>query len=83
MASAKLASIPDADIDPNGVFKYVLIRVNSTEDDDSSKDIVRGYAWAEYHGKEVVEWMEVWSLECSRDRVAACRVLVNQINWRA
>ena len=49
MASAKLASIPDADIDPDGVFKYVLIRVNSTEDDDSSKDIVRGYAWAEYH----------------------------------
>ena len=33
MASAKLASIPDADIDPDGVFKYVLIRVHSTEDD--------------------------------------------------
>lgn len=49
MASAKLASIRDADIDPNGVFKYVLIRVHCTED-DSSKDIVRGYAWAEYHG---------------------------------
>ncbi|XP_041916020.1 14 kDa phosphohistidine phosphatase [Alosa pseudoharengus] len=48
MATAKFVSIPDADIDPNGVFKYVLIRVHSTED-DSSKDIVRGYAWAEYH----------------------------------
>ncbi|KAL2099478.1 hypothetical protein ACEWY4_003872 [Coilia grayii] len=49
MASAKLASIPDADIDPNGVFKYVLIRVHSTDDESISKDIVRGYAWAEYH----------------------------------
>ncbi|XP_036385393.1 14 kDa phosphohistidine phosphatase [Megalops cyprinoides] len=50
MAAERLANIPEADIDPNGVFKYVLIRVHSTEEgDDSSVDIVRGYAWAEYH----------------------------------
>ncbi|KAJ8413856.1 hypothetical protein AAFF_G00064540 [Aldrovandia affinis] len=51
MANAeRLAAIPEADIDPNGTFKYVLIRVHSTEKgDDASVDIVRGYAWAEYH----------------------------------
>ncbi|XP_030624234.1 14 kDa phosphohistidine phosphatase isoform X2 [Chanos chanos] len=51
MASERLAKIPEVDIDPDGVFKYVLIRVHSKEDDDSSVDIVRGYAWAEYHGQ--------------------------------
>ncbi|XP_028829646.1 14 kDa phosphohistidine phosphatase [Denticeps clupeoides] len=48
MASARLASIPEVAIDPDGVFKYVLIRVHNTED-DSSVDVVRGFAWAEYH----------------------------------
>nr|ACI67877.1 14 kDa phosphohistidine phosphatase [Salmo salar] len=49
-AAALIANIPEAEIDPTGVFKYVLIRVHSKEDgDDSSVDIVRGYAWAEYH----------------------------------
>ena len=49
MAAERLAKIPEADIDPNGVFKYVLIRVHSKED-ESYVDIVRGYSWAEYHG---------------------------------
>ncbi|XP_056100267.1 14 kDa phosphohistidine phosphatase [Rhinichthys klamathensis goyatoka] len=48
MSAERLAKIPEADLDPNGVFKYVLIRVHS-KDDDSYVDIVRGYAWAEYH----------------------------------
>uniref|UniRef100_A0A8C2IQ67 14 kDa phosphohistidine phosphatase n=1 Tax=Cyprinus carpio TaxID=7962 RepID=A0A8C2IQ67_CYPCA len=48
MSAERLAKIPEVDLDPNGVFKYVLIRVNS-KDDDSYVDIVRGYAWAEYH----------------------------------
>ncbi|XP_043077684.1 14 kDa phosphohistidine phosphatase [Puntigrus tetrazona] len=48
MSAERLAKIPEVDLDPNGVFKYVLIRVNSN-DDDSYVDIVRGYAWAEYH----------------------------------
>ncbi|XP_023647393.1 14 kDa phosphohistidine phosphatase [Paramormyrops kingsleyae] len=50
MAAARLAAVPAVDIDPSGVFKYVLIRVRSTEEgNDSSVDIVRGYSWAEYH----------------------------------
>ncbi|XP_016346750.1 14 kDa phosphohistidine phosphatase-like [Sinocyclocheilus anshuiensis] len=48
MSTECLAKIPEVDLDPNGVFKYVLIRVHS-KDDDSYVDIVRGYAWAEYH----------------------------------
>ncbi|KAG7279270.1 hypothetical protein CRUP_033206 [Coryphaenoides rupestris] len=45
-----MADVPQAEIDPTGVFKYVLIRVHSKEDgDDSEIDIVRGYSWAEYH----------------------------------
>lgn len=50
MAAERLAKVPEVDLDPNGVFKYVLIRVHS-KDDDSYVDIVRGYAWAEYHGR--------------------------------
>ncbi|XP_035463850.1 14 kDa phosphohistidine phosphatase [Scophthalmus maximus] len=50
-AAALMMNIPPADIDPSGVFKYVLIRVHSREegDDDAGVDIVRGYGWAEYH----------------------------------
>lgn len=55
-AAALMANIPQADIDPSGVFKYVLIRVHSREEgDDSEVDIVRGYSWAEYHGKVSTE----------------------------
>lgn len=53
-AAALMANIPRVDIDPSGVFKYVLIRVHSKEEgDDSEIDIVRGYGWAEYHGEQV------------------------------
>ncbi|XP_059214234.1 14 kDa phosphohistidine phosphatase [Centropristis striata] len=49
-AAALMADLPRADIDPSGVFKYVLIRVHSREEgDDSELDIVRGYGWAEFH----------------------------------
>lgn len=69
MSAERLAKIPEADLDPNGVFKYVLIRVHS-EDDDSYVDIVRGYAWAEYHGKDAFicldEWQERQVEECAR-----------------
>uniref|UniRef100_A0A8C2IP37 14 kDa phosphohistidine phosphatase n=1 Tax=Cyprinus carpio TaxID=7962 RepID=A0A8C2IP37_CYPCA len=57
MSAERLAKIPEVDLDPNGVFKYVLIRVNS-KDDDSYVDIVRGYAWAEYHGRVVCTFTE-------------------------
>ncbi|XP_035684863.1 14 kDa phosphohistidine phosphatase-like isoform X2 [Branchiostoma floridae] len=46
-AEAKLAAIPDVEIDPDGKFKYILIRCHGPG--DVSKDIVRGFAWAEYH----------------------------------
>uniref|UniRef100_A0A8D0H160 14 kDa phosphohistidine phosphatase n=1 Tax=Sphenodon punctatus TaxID=8508 RepID=A0A8D0H160_SPHPU len=50
MAAAEgLSRIPDVDIDPDGVFKYVLIRVRPAEGAGPGKDIVRGYSWAEYH----------------------------------
>lgn len=50
MAAVGLSKIPDVDIDPDGVFKYVLIRVyQSGGGPDEGKDIVRGYGWAEYH----------------------------------
>ncbi|TNN41875.1 phosphohistidine phosphatase [Liparis tanakae] len=49
-AAALMANIPRVDIDPSGVFKYVLIRVHSKEEgDDAEIDIVRGYSWAEFH----------------------------------
>nr|KAF6280343.1 phosphohistidine phosphatase 1 [Pipistrellus kuhlii] len=48
MAAPDLDQIPDVDIDPDGVFKYVLIRVHAAPA-GQSKEIVRGYKWAEYH----------------------------------
>ncbi|XP_045417992.1 14 kDa phosphohistidine phosphatase isoform X2 [Lemur catta] len=46
MAAASLAQIPDVDIDSDGVFKYVLIRVQSAPPSGTpaaeSKEIVRG-----------------------------------------
>lgn len=50
MAAPDLDQIPDVDIDPDGVFKYVLIRVHAAPA-GQSKEIVRGYKWAEYHGE--------------------------------
>lgn len=54
-AAADLAQIPDVDIDSDGVFKYVLIRVHAVSPPGTpageSKEIVRGYKWAEYHGE--------------------------------
>uniref|UniRef100_A0A8C2Y0G3 14 kDa phosphohistidine phosphatase n=1 Tax=Capra hircus TaxID=9925 RepID=A0A8C2Y0G3_CAPHI len=51
MAAAGLAQIPDVDIDSDGVFKYVLIRVYaappSGDPAGETKEIVRGYKWAD------------------------------------
>lgn len=48
--SEPLDKIPDVIIDPNGVFKYILVYVH---DDNSkqSKPIVRGYKKCKFHGK--------------------------------
>ncbi|XP_053138300.1 14 kDa phosphohistidine phosphatase [Hemicordylus capensis] len=47
-AAGGLGRVPDVDIDPDGVFKYVLIHV-TPQGSGKGKDVVRGYAWAEYH----------------------------------
>jgi len=55
MASDKLNSISPVDID-TGKFKYVQIRVYVEDPDskeESSKLIVRGYSWAEWHGRNL------------------------------
>lgn len=49
MADA-LTKIPDVEIDPEGTFKYILVRVK-VKDGDVHKDIVRGTKSAEYHSK--------------------------------
>jgi len=45
-SSAKLAAVPDVDIDSSGRFKYVLIKCHIG---DEEKFIVRGYKWAGFH----------------------------------
>jgi len=55
MASEKLANIPEVEIDSDGTFKYVLIkvfRVKRSPSPDEVKTIVRGFKWGEYHGKK-------------------------------
>ena len=46
---AKLEAVSSVDIDDNGTFKYILIKLHT--DDDKFKYIVRGYDRHEYHGK--------------------------------
>ena len=35
-------------IDPSGKYKYILIRL---EQGEQERYLVRGFGWAEYHGK--------------------------------
>lgn len=49
--SPKLSNIPDVEIDENGRFKYILIKVIDDTHDNVYKYIVRGFAWASYHGR--------------------------------
>ncbi|XP_060889153.1 si:dkey-51e6.1 [Labrus mixtus] len=65
MADA-LAKIPDVEIDPEGTFKYILVRVK-VKDGDVHKDIVRGTKSAEYHNhifEKVNPAMEALGMEC-------------------
>lgn len=45
-----LSKVPDVEIDPEGKFKYILVRVKLKGGADH-KDIVRGTKSAEYHSK--------------------------------
>lgn len=44
-----LDKVPEVEIDADGVFKYVLIELKDKQ--GLTKTIVRGYEWAEYHGR--------------------------------
>lgn len=46
-SSQVLNEIPSVDIDPTGRFKYILIKLIYKGEE---KYVVRGHAWAEYHG---------------------------------
>lgn len=72
MADA-LAKIPDVEIDPEGTFKYILVRVK-VKDGDVHKDIVRGTKSAEYHSK-FLHFASNRSVNCvssARDIVQTC-----------
>lgn len=66
MADA-LAKIPDVEIDPEGTFKYILVRVK-VKDGDVNKDIVRGTKSAEYHSKLLTSLLQR-RIKCVREDV--------------
>ena len=49
--SPKLSNVSDVEIDENGRFKYILIKVIDDTQGNVYKYIVRGFAWASYHGR--------------------------------
>lgn len=51
LKNPKLKAVPDVDIDKNGKFKYILIKVHDPDKEREFKHIVRGTAKAAYHGK--------------------------------
>ena len=50
MANVHLDEVEDVDIDANGRFKYVLIKLYHPDSEENYKYIVRGYKWAGFHG---------------------------------
>merc|ERR1712168_961132 len=61
-----LVKVPDVEIDPEGTFKYILVRIN-VKDGDVHKDTVRGTKDAKYHNnifEKVSPAMEALGLEC-------------------
>lgn len=57
--SPELNSVPKVDIDPEGVFKYILLNVHSlqSETEGASVTILRGYKRCNYHS-DIYD--EVW-----------------------
>lgn len=63
----KLKAIADVDIDKNGKFKYILIKVHDPSKEREFKHIVRGSARAQFHGDifdEVAPAIEEQGLDC-------------------
>ena len=46
---SKLDEVVEVDIDPEGRFKYILVKIRDSG--NNTKTIVRGYKWASYHGE--------------------------------
>lgn len=51
--SQLLDQVADVDIDSQGRFKYILINVKD-KTNNVNKQIVRGYARAQWHGESVI-----------------------------
>lgn len=47
--STNLDAVKEVDIDPSGVFKYILIKVHEDIEPPAEKMIVRGYKRSPYH----------------------------------
>lgn len=43
--------VADVDIEADGVFKYILIKLSDKKGTGGFKVVVRGYSWADYHGE--------------------------------
>lgn len=49
-----LDRVTDVDVEADGVFKYILIELKEKGkkgENERTKVVVRGYDWAEFHGK--------------------------------
>ncbi|CAJ0594043.1 unnamed protein product [Cylicocyclus nassatus] len=71
--SMPLSNVPDVDIDPSGVFKYILIRCT----DNSSKNekyIVRGYGRHTFHNGIMRETRDAIGSECKLKCVGGGRI---------
>jgi len=42
-------SVPAVEIDDNGTFKYVLIKISKAGKENATTYLVRGHSWADYH----------------------------------
>lgn len=74
MADA-LGKVPDAEVDPEGTFKYILVRIK-VKDGTDYKDIVRGTKSAgQYHSKCALSLSWRWS-----DSIALRRPLPTYTN---
>lgn len=50
MSETSLQDIPKVDIDPTGVFKYILLKIYDKQKDDLEPiEVVRGYGRCNYH----------------------------------
>lgn len=69
----KLVTIHDVEIDKNGKFKYILIKVHDPDKDREFKFIVRGTSKASYHGMLGSLCSEMFLVpERSRGTIFAC-----------